>query len=30
MKEQNGDIRDYYLHNLSEFRLYYLVYIDES
>jgi transposase len=30
VKERNADLRDFYLHNLSEFRLYYLVYIDES
>lgn len=29
-KERNADLRDYYLHNLSGFKLYYLVYIDES
>jgi hypothetical protein len=29
-KEQNADLRDFYLHNLSEFRSYHLVYIDES
>lgn len=29
-KERNADIRDYYLHNLSSFRSYHLVYVDES
>jgi hypothetical protein len=29
-KERNPDLRDYYLHNLSEVRSYHLVYIDES
>jgi transposase len=29
-KERNADLRDMYLHNLSEFRSYHLVYIDES
>jgi len=29
-KERNVDLRDFYLHNLSEFRSYHLVYIDES
>jgi transposase len=29
-KEQNSDLRDYYLHSLSEFRSYHLVYVDES
>jgi transposase len=29
-KEQNADLRDYYLHNLSDFQSYYLVYVDES
>lgn len=29
-RERNADLRDYYLHNLSEFRSYHLVYIDES
>jgi len=29
-KEQNADLRDYYLYNLSDFKLYHLVYIDES
>ncbi|OQD87951.1 hypothetical protein PENSOL_c075G07844 [Penicillium solitum] len=29
-KERNADLRDDYLHNLSEFESYYLVYIDES
>jgi transposase len=28
--EQNPERRDYYLHNLSEFRSYHLVYVDES
>lgn len=29
-QERNADLRDIYLHNLSEFRSYHLVYIDES
>jgi transposase len=29
-KEQNADLRDYYLHNLSDFQSYHLVYVDES
>lgn len=29
-EERNADLRDYYLHNLSEFKLYHLVYVDES
>lgn len=29
-KERNADLRDFYLHNLSEFHSYHLVYIDES
>jgi transposase len=29
-KERNADLRDFYLHNLSEFRSYHLVYVDES
>lgn len=29
-KERNADLGDYYLHNLSEFESYHLVYIDES
>lgn len=29
-KEQNADLRDYYLHNLSEFQSYHLIYVDES
>ncbi len=29
-KERNADLRDFYLYNLSEFRLYYLVYINKS
>lgn len=29
-KERNTDLRDFYLHTLSAFRSYYLVYIDES
>jgi transposase len=29
-KERNPDLRDYYLHSLSEFRSYHLVYVDES
>jgi transposase len=28
--ERNADLRDYYLHNLSEFRSYHLVFVDES
>jgi transposase len=28
--EQNADLRDFYLHNLSDFRSYHLVYVDES
>jgi transposase len=28
--ERNADLRDFYMHNLSEFRSYQLVYIDES
>lgn len=28
--ERNADLRDYYLHNLSDFRSYHLVYVDES
>ena len=28
--ERNADLRDFYLHNLSAFRSYHLVYIDES
>jgi transposase len=27
---RNADLRDYYLHNLSSFRSYHLVYVDES
>lgn len=26
-KERNPDLRDYYLHNLSEFQSYYLIYV---
>ena len=29
-KEQNADLRDYYLRNLSDFQSYQLVYVDES
>lgn len=29
-QECNADLRDYYLHNLSDFRSYHLVYVDES
>ena len=29
-EEQNADLRDFYLHNLSEFRSKHLVYVDES
>jgi len=29
-KERNADLRDYYLHNLSDFRSYHLVYVYES
>jgi hypothetical protein len=29
-KGRNADLRDFYLHNLSAFRLYHLVYVDES
>jgi hypothetical protein len=29
-KKRNADLRDFYLHNLLEFCLYHLVYIDES
>lgn len=29
-KEQNADLRDFYLHNLSTFRPYHLVFVDES
>jgi len=29
-KEQNPDLRDFYLYNLSSFRSYHLVYLDES
>ena len=29
-KEQNADLRDLYLHNLSDFKSYHLVYVDES
>jgi transposase len=28
--ERNADLRDFYLHNFSEFRSYHLVYVDES
>ncbi|KAJ5146627.1 uncharacterized protein N7515_001191 [Penicillium bovifimosum] len=29
-RERNGDLREYYLHNLSDFQSYHLVYVDES
>jgi hypothetical protein len=29
-REQNADLRDYYLHSISSFRSYHLVYVDES
>ncbi|KAJ5917546.1 hypothetical protein N7466_011100 [Penicillium verhagenii] len=29
-KERNADLRDFYLHNLSDFQSYHLVYVDES
>ena len=29
-KERNADLRDYYLHNMSSYRSYHLVYVDES
>lgn len=29
-KERNADLRDFYLHRLSEYRSYHLVYVDES
>jgi transposase len=29
-KKRNADLRDFYLHNLSAFRSYHLVYVDES
>jgi len=29
-KEQNADLRDFYLHNISSLRSYHLVYVDES
>lgn len=29
-KEQNADLRDYYLHNLASFQSYHLVFVDES
>ncbi|KAJ6135044.1 hypothetical protein N7512_000204 [Penicillium capsulatum] len=29
-KERNADLRDLYLHNLSNFQSYHLVYVDES
>lgn len=29
-KEQNADLRDSYMHNLSDFQSYHLVYVDES
>lgn len=28
--EQNADLRDFYLHNISDFKSYHLVYVDES
>lgn len=30
VKEQNPDLRDFHLHNLSAFRSYHLVHVDES
>lgn len=29
-REKNPDLRDFYLHNLSAFRSYHLIYVDES
>lgn len=29
-KERNADLRDFYLHNLTDFRSYHLIYVDES
>jgi hypothetical protein len=29
-QEQNADLRDYYLYNLTQFQSYHLVFIDES
>lgn len=29
-KEQNADLRDFYLHKISDFKSYHLVYVDES
>lgn len=29
-KEQDADLRDFYLHNLSDFQSYHFVYLDES
>ncbi|KAI9041829.1 putative TPR domain protein [Aspergillus affinis] len=29
-KKQNADLRDFYLHNLSDFKSHHLVYVDES
>ena len=29
-KEQNAELREIYLYNLSEFKLYHLVYVNES
>jgi transposase len=29
-KEQNADLRDFYIHNLSDFQSHHLVYLDES
>src|SRR6266536_4795520 len=29
-RERNADLRDFYLHSLSDFRSYHLVYVDES
>lgn len=29
-KQRNTDLQDFYLHNISEFRSYHLVYVDES
>lgn len=28
-REQNADLREYYLYNLLDFKSYYLVYVDE-
>lgn len=29
-RERNADLQDFYLHNISPFRSYHLVYLDES